>query len=46
MVIADLDIRVINTTTSELIRHLTLDYHPPPGRPPGPIPKTNKDRTR
>ena len=38
----DLDIRIINTTTGELLRHLTLnpniDYQPT-GRPPGPPPR-------
>jgi transposase InsO family protein len=41
LLIADLDIRIINTTTGELLRHLTLDptrdyqpLNPPPGPPP------------
>jgi transposase InsO family protein len=42
MLIADLDIRIINTTTGELLRHLTLnptrDYQPT-GQPPGPKPQ-------
>jgi hypothetical protein len=28
MLIDDLDIRVIDTTTGELLRHLTLGYQP------------------
>jgi hypothetical protein len=39
---ADRDIRIINTATGELLRHLTLnpdiDYQPT-GRPPGPPPR-------
>ena len=39
LLIADLDVRIINATTGELLRHLTLDptrrYHGT-GRPPGP----------
>jgi transposase InsO family protein len=41
LLVADLDVRVINAATGELLRHLTLnpdlDYQPlgrPPGRPP------------
>jgi transposase InsO family protein len=49
MLINGLDIRVIATATGELLRHLTLnptrDYQPT-GRPPGPPPKNDKDRTR
>jgi hypothetical protein len=49
MLINGIDIRVINTTTGELLRHLTLnpthDYQPT-GRPPGPTPKNHKNRTR
>jgi transposase InsO family protein len=39
---ADLDIRVINTATGELLRHLTLNpdiNYQPTGRPPGPPPR-------
>jgi hypothetical protein len=39
---ADLDIRVLNTTTGQLLRHLTLDPtrdYQPTGRPPGPPPR-------
>ena len=39
MVNADLDLRITDTTTGELLRHLTLDYQPT-GRPP------NNDKTR
>jgi transposase InsO family protein len=42
LLVADLDVRVINATTGELLRHLTLnpnrDYQPL-GRPPGPPPR-------
>jgi transposase InsO family protein len=42
LLVADLDIRVINAATGELLRHLTLnpdrDYQPL-GRPPGPPPR-------
>ena len=46
LLIADRDIRIINTTTGELLRHLTLnpthDYQPTgkPPRPPPPKPPT------
>ena len=49
MLINNLDIRVIAATSGELLRHLTLDptrNYQPTGRPPGPPPKNNKDRTR
>jgi transposase InsO family protein len=39
---ADRDIRIINTTTGEVLRHLTLDPnidYQPTGRPPGPPPR-------
>ena len=40
MLIADLDIRIINATTGEILRHLTLDPTTPlPANPP--TPKTN-----
>lgn len=45
MLVADLDVRVINATTGELLRHLTLDPnrdYQPLGRPPGPPPRTTK----
>jgi transposase InsO family protein len=42
LLVQDLDVRVINATTGELLRHLTLnpnrDYQPL-GRPPGPQPR-------
>jgi hypothetical protein len=46
MLIQDLDIRIINAATGELLRHLTLDptrNYQPTGRPPGP---TNPARRR
>jgi transposase InsO family protein len=47
MLIRDLDIRVINAATGELLRELTLnpsrDYQPT-GRPPGPPPRTPAKR--
>jgi transposase InsO family protein len=49
MLINDLDVRVVNTATGELLRHLTLDptrNYQPTGRPPGPTPKNDKGRTR
>lgn len=49
MLIDDLDIRIIDTTTGEILRQLILDptrNYQPTGRPPGPPPKNNKDRTR
>ena len=50
LLVADLDIRVIlNATTGEILRHLTLDPRPhhdyqPTRRPPGPPPKTTTAR--
>jgi transposase InsO family protein len=43
MLINDLDIRVVNHTTGELLRHLTLD--PTRNYQPRHTPKTTKDRT-
>ena len=43
LLIAELDIRVLDAVTGELLRHLTLDPtrdYQPTGRPPGPPPKT------
>ena len=43
VLVHDLDIRVINAATGELLRELTLDPardYQPTGRPPGPQPKT------
>jgi transposase InsO family protein len=43
MLVHDLEIRVINAATGELLRQLTLDPtrdYQPTGRPPGPPPKT------
>ena len=46
LLIADLDIRIINAATGELYRHLTLDptrrYHGT-GRPPGPPPRNHNN---
>ena len=47
MLIRDLDIRVINAATGELLRELTLDPsrdYQPTGRPPGPPPRTPAKR--
>jgi len=48
MLIRDLEIRVINAATGELLRELTLnpdrDYQPT-GRPPGPPPLTPRKTT-
>jgi hypothetical protein len=35
LIVEELDIRVIDATTGELLRHLTLDYQPA-GKPKGP----------
>jgi hypothetical protein len=48
MLVHDLDIRVINAATGELIRELTLDPsrdYQPTGRPPGPPPGTGRKTT-
>jgi transposase InsO family protein len=48
MLVHDLDIRVINAATGELIRELTLDPsrdYQPTGRPPGPPPRTGRKTT-
>jgi len=45
LLVADMDVRVINATTGELLRQLTLDpnrNYQPLGRPPGPPPRTTK----
>ena len=47
MLARDLDIRVINAATGELLRELTLDparNYQPTGRPPGPPPGTSRQR--
>jgi transposase InsO family protein len=47
MLVRDLDIRVINAATGELLRELTLDpgrNYQPTGRPPGPPPRTPRKR--
>jgi transposase InsO family protein len=44
VLVQDLEIRVVNAATGELLRELTLDPsrdYQPTGRPPGPIPKTS-----
>jgi hypothetical protein len=41
MLVQDLNVRIINTATGELLRQLTLDPsrdYQPAGRPPGPTP--------
>jgi hypothetical protein len=43
MLVRDLDVRVINAATGELLRELTIDPardYQPTGRPPGPEKKT------
>ncbi len=45
LLIHDLEIRVVDAATGELLRELTLDPtkdYQPTGRPPGPIPKRNR----
>jgi hypothetical protein len=45
LLVADLDVRVINAATGELLRHLTLNPHrdyQPLGRPPGRPPRNSK----
>lgn len=48
LLINDLQIRVVNTTTGELMRQLVLDTtrdYQPTGKPSGPTPKTKKAQT-
>ena len=48
LLVADLDIRIINATTGELLRHLTLDPtrdYQPTGRPPAHHPENDNART-
>jgi hypothetical protein len=48
LLVQDLDIRVINAATGELLRQLTLDparNYQPTGRPPGPPPGTPRKRS-
>ena len=43
----DLDVRIIDAATGELLRQLTLDparNYQPAGRPPGPTPGTPRKR--
>jgi hypothetical protein len=45
LLIQDLDVRVVNAITGELLRELTIDPsrdYQPTSRPPGPIPKKAK----
>ena len=45
LLVQDLEVRVINAATGELLRELTIDLtrdYQPLGRPPGPTPKKNK----
>lgn len=47
MLIQDLDVRIIDASTGELMRELTLDpdrNYQPTGRPPGPTPGTPRKR--
>ena len=47
MLVQDLNIRIINAATGELLRELTLDpnrNYQPTGRPPGPAPGTPRQR--
>jgi hypothetical protein len=47
LLVRDLDIRIINAATGELLRQLTLDptrNYQPTGRPPGPTPQTPRKR--
>ena len=47
MLVQDLNIRIINAATGELLRELTLDpnrNYQPTGRPPGPAPGTPRKR--
>jgi hypothetical protein len=47
MLVQDLHVRIINAATGELIRELIINPdrdHQPPGRPPGPQPKTPRTR--
>ena len=49
LLVQDLDIRIIDAATGELLRELVLDTtkrYQPTGRPPGPPPKKPKARTR
>jgi len=47
LLVRDLDIRIINAATGELLRELTLDpsrNYQPTGQPPGPPPRTPRTR--
>jgi len=48
MLVHDLEVRVINAATGEILRELTLDptrNYQPTGRPPGPPPRTTRKTT-
>jgi hypothetical protein len=48
LLVQDLDIRIVDTATGELLRELVLDPtrdYQPTGRPPGPTSKTNNGPT-
>ena len=48
LLVQDLDIRIIDAATGELLRELVLDPtrdYQPTGRPPGPTPKMTDART-
>jgi hypothetical protein len=45
LLVQDLEVRVVNAATGELLRELTIDLtrdYQPLGRPPGPAPTSNK----
>ena len=45
LLVHDLEVRIVNAATGELLRELTIDPtrdYQPTGRPPGPPPKTPK----
>ena len=49
LLVQNLDVRIVNTTTGELLRELTIDPrsdYQPTGRPPGPTPATTNGPTK
>src|SRR6478735_290849 len=49
LLVQDLDVRIVNATTGELLRDLTIDPrsdYQPTGRPPGPSPGTTNGPTK
>ena len=49
LLVQDLNVRIVNATTGELLRDLTIDPrsdYQPTGRPPGPTPATTKGPTK